>query len=50
MPTLTISLPEELKDKLDAKVPKWKEALVKRLEKRANQLLRFEEIVERGEI
>lgn len=50
MPTLTVSLPKELKDRLDAKVPKWKESLVKRLDKRVDQLLKFEEMVMRGEI
>ena len=50
MPTLTVSLPNELKEKLDSNIPGWKERLIKRLEKRADQLLKFEEMVKRGEI
>lgn len=50
MPTLTISLPEELKDRLEERVPKWREKLVSRLEKRAEQLLKFEKMAERGEL
>ena len=51
MPTLTLSIPRELKERMD-KHPEinWPEVLRRRLEKRAEQLLKFEEMVKRGEI
>ena len=51
MPTLTLSIPDELKKRMDA-LPEvnWPEVLRRRLEARANQLLKFEEMRKRGEI
>jgi hypothetical protein len=51
MPTLTISIPTELKKEMDAKPEiNWSEVLKLRLEKRAKQLLQFEELRKKGEI
>jgi len=51
MPTLTLSIPKELKEKMDS-MPEvnWPAVLRSRLEKRAEQLLKFEEIRKRGEL
>jgi len=51
MPTLTLSIPEELKKRMDS-MPEinWPEVLRSRLKKRAEQLLKFEEMRERGEL
>ena len=51
MPTLTISVPEDLKKKMDA-MPEvnWPEVLKRRLEKRADLLLKFEEMRKGGKI
>jgi len=50
MPTLTVSIPEELKKKMD-QYPEinWPEVLKARLRKRAEALLRFEQQRQRGE-
>jgi hypothetical protein len=44
MPTLTISIPKELKNKMD-EYPEinWPEVLKNRLKKRAEELIKFEE-------
>jgi len=51
MKTLTLSIPKELKEKLD-KFPEinWPEVLRNRLRKRAEALLKFEEMRKRGEL
>ncbi|MBS3138902.1 hypothetical protein J4207_04315 [Candidatus Woesearchaeota archaeon] len=51
MPTLTVSIPKELKKRMDS-LPEvnWPAVLRVRLEKRARQLLKFEEMRKRGEI
>ena len=51
MPTLTLNIPKEIKDKMDS-MPEvnWPELLRRRLEERADQLLKFEEMRKRGEI
>ena len=51
MPTLTLSIPKELKERLD-KHPEvnWPEALKSRLKKRAEALLKFEKMRKRGEL
>lgn len=51
MPTLTLSIPRELKERMDA-MPEvnWPEVLRVRLEKRASQLLKFEKMRKRGEL
>ena len=51
MPTLTLSIPDELKKKME-EFPEvnWPELLRNRLQKRAEQLLKFEELRKRGEI
>jgi len=51
MPTLTLSIPKELKKKMDS-MPEvnWPEVLRERLEKRAKALLKFEEMRKRGEL
>lgn len=50
MPTLTLSIPKELKEKMDA-LPEvnWSEVLRLRLQKRAEELLKFEEKRKKGE-
>lgn len=50
IPTLTLSIPEELKKRMD-KLPEvnWSEVLKNRLRKRAEALLKFEKIRKRGE-
>ena len=51
MPTLTLSIPKDLKKKMD-ELPEinWPEVLRTALEKRAKALLKFEEMYNRGEI
>lgn len=51
MPTLTLSIPMELKKKIE-EFPEvnWPEVLKSRLQKRAEALLRFEKMRERGEL
>ena len=51
MKTLTLSIPKELKEKLD-EFPEinWPEVLRNRLRKRAEALLKFEEMRKRGEL
>ena len=51
MPTLTISITKELKEKMD-EFPEinWPEVLKIRLEKRAKALLKFEEMRKKGDI
>ena len=50
MPTLTLSIPEELKEKMDS-MPEinWPEVLKRKLQKRAEQLLKFEENRRKGD-
>ena len=50
MPTLTLSIPKELKKRMD-EFPEvnWPEVLKARLKKRAEALLKFEEMRKRGE-
>ena len=51
MPTLTLSIPKELKERMDSKPEiNWPEVLKAGLRKRAEQLLKFEEIRKRGEL
>jgi hypothetical protein len=51
MPTITLSFPKELKDKMDEmKEINWPEVLRKALDKRAKALLKFEEMYKRGEL
>ena len=51
MPTLTISIPKELKKRMEV-FPEvnWAEVLKNRLEQRAEALLKFEKMRKRGEI
>ena len=51
MPTLTLSIPKELKEKMKA-FPEvnWPVVLRSKLQKRAEQLLKFEELRKRGEL
>ncbi|MEA3458184.1 MAG: hypothetical protein U9R21_05850 [Candidatus Thermoplasmatota archaeon] len=51
MPTLTVSIPKELKRKMDG-YPEvnWPEVLKIRLKKRAETLLKFEQMRRRGEV
>jgi hypothetical protein len=51
MPTLTVSIPKELKKKMD-EFPEvnWSEVLKARLKKRADALLKFEEMRKKGEM
>lgn len=51
MPTLTISIPKELKKKMEV-YPEinWPEVLKNRLKKRAEALLKFEQMRKRGEM
>jgi len=51
MPTLTISIPRELKEKMD-EFPEvnWSEVLKNRLKKRAEALIKFEQMRKKGEI
>ena len=51
MPTLTVSIPKELKRKMD-EYPEvnWPEVLKIRLKKRAEALLKFEQMRRRGEV
>ena len=51
MPTLTLSIPEELKNKMDSMSEvNWPEVLKSRIRKRAEALLKFEEKRKRGEL
>ena len=51
MPTLTVSIPKELKKKMDEHPEiNWPEVLKKRLQKRAEALLKFEEMRKKGEL
>ncbi len=51
MPTLTLSIPEELKKKMDKHSEvNWSDVLRSRLKKRAKALLKFEEMRQRGEL
>lgn len=51
MPTLTLSIPKELKERMDKMSEvNWPEVLRVRLEKRAEQLLKFEEMRKKGEL
>lgn len=50
MPTLTISIPKKLKNKMDEHPEiDWSEVLKNRLEKRAEAILEFEEKRKKGE-
>jgi len=51
MPTLTVSMPKELKKRMD-EFPEinWPEVLKARLRSRADALLKFEQMRKRGEI
>jgi len=51
MPTLTVSIPKELKKKMD-EFPEvnWSEVLKVRLKERAEALLKFEEKRRKGEL
>ncbi|MCK4364635.1 MAG: hypothetical protein KAW45_01150 [Thermoplasmatales archaeon] len=51
MSTLTLSIPKELKKRMD-EFPEinWPEVLKARLKKRAEALLKFEEMRKRGEL
>ena len=51
MPTLTVSIPKELEKKMD-EYPEvnWPEVLKIRLKRRAEALLKFEQMRKRGEI
>lgn len=51
MATLTVNIPKELKDKMDA-MPEinWTKYLKERLEIRAKQLMKFQNMVRNGEI
>jgi len=51
MPTLTVSIPKELKKEMD-KFPEinWPEVLKARLKKRAESLLKYEEKRKKGEL
>jgi hypothetical protein len=51
MSTFTISLPEDLKKKIDARPEiNWAEYLKQRFEKRINELSRFEELKAKGNL
>jgi len=51
MPTLTLSIPDELKKRMDKHSEvNWSEVIRSRLEKRAEALLKFEEMRLRGEL
>lgn len=51
MPTLTLSIPKELKKRMDEHSEvNWPEVLRSRLMKRAEQLIKFEEMRKRGEL
>ncbi|MBU0459274.1 MAG: hypothetical protein KKH52_04805 [Nanoarchaeota archaeon] len=51
MPTFTVNIPKELKEKLDQQPEmNWPEYLKQRLELKMEQLRKFEELVVRGEI
>jgi len=51
MPTLTLSIPKEVKKKMDS-MPEvnWPEVIRSGLERRARQLLKFEQMRKKGEI
>ncbi len=51
MPRITISLPDEIKRKMDA-MPEvdWSEVIRRGFERKVGQLKKFKELVERGEI
>ena len=51
MPILTLSFPPELKKMMDSHPEvNWQEVLRRGLERRARQLLKFQEMVRRGEL
>lgn len=51
MPILTLSFPPELKKRMDAHPEvNWQEVLRAGIERRARQLLKFQEMVRRGEL
>jgi len=51
MPTLTLSIPKDVKKIMDARSDvNWPAVLRERLEARARQLLKFEEMRKRGEL
>lgn len=51
MATFTINIPKELKERLDKrKDVDWAEYIKKRFEIKVKQLMKFEEMVARGEI
>lgn len=51
MPTLTLSIPDELKKRMDKHSEiNWPNVLRSRLKRRAEALLKFEEMRQRGEL
>ena len=51
MPTLTVSIPKELKKRMDESPEvNWPEVLKARLKARADALLKFEQMRKKGEI
>ena len=51
MPTLTVSIPKELKEEMDKRPQiNWPEVIKAGLEKKGRALLKFKEMYEKGEL